>query len=322
MSEQLARRWRPAPLVAASIALHGAAALAMLADPSIWRWALGGLLADHALLGALGMLPRSGLIGASINRLPAAAARRGEVALTFDDGPDPRHTPRVLALLAAHGARASFFCIGARAAAYPELVAEIVRCGHSVENHSYGHPYGFALHGPARLHREIALAQAAIAARAPVPAFFRAPMGLRNPLLDPVLAGAGLRHVAWTRRGLDTLPRADAAGVLRRLTDGLAAGDILLLHDAAGPWRGDAPPLALQVLPVLLDALAARGLRGVSLTQGLSAGRCRFNAAASAAASRASGADASSSAADCRAHSGNATRRPPLGADSAPAQGG
>ncbi len=272
MSGRLARRWRPTPLAAASIALHGVAALATLADPAVWRWALGGVLADHALLGALGMLPRSTLIGASITRLPTAAVRRGEVALTFDDGPDPRHTPRVLALLAAHDARASFFCIGERAAAYPDLVAEIVRRGHGVENHSHRHSYGFALHGPTWLRREIVEAQAAIAARAPPPAFFRAPMGLRNPLLDPVLAALGLRYVAWTRRGLDTVPRADAAGVLRRLTRGLAAGDILLLHDATGPWRGDAPPLSLQVLPALLDGLAVRGLRGVSLTQGLCMG--------------------------------------------------
>ena len=87
---------------------------------------------SHALLAAFGMWLRSQLLGWTITRLPDGRAEGGEVALTFDDGPDPRVTPMVLDMLDRHGARASFFLIGARAAAHPKLVAEIVRRWHQV----------------------------------------------------------------------------------------------------------------------------------------------------------------------------------------------
>jgi len=101
--------WRPTPLLVFSILLHIAAAMAVLVAPTLWRWALGAVLANHALLTAIGLWPRSRLLGPNLTRLPAAAAARGEVALTFDDGPDPRVTPQVLDILAAHGVRAKFF---------------------------------------------------------------------------------------------------------------------------------------------------------------------------------------------------------------------
>src|SRR4030095_9428407 len=116
-------------------------------------------------------------------------------------------------------------------AVYPEIVREIARRGHSVENHSNRHRNGFAGYGLRRLSRDIEAAQetlSALAGRAP--AFFRAPMGLRSPLLDPVLARHGLTYVSWTRRGFDTIDGSPAR-VLARLVRGLSAGDILMLHD-------------------------------------------------------------------------------------------
>ena len=88
-------------------------------------------------------------------------------------------------------------------------------------------------------------------------------MGLRSPLLDPVLARCGLRYVSWTRRGFDGIDRAPAR-VLRRLADGLAAGDILLLHDSK--------PVVLAVLPGLLEQIAAKGLRSVPIPVALGDG--------------------------------------------------
>jgi peptidoglycan/xylan/chitin deacetylase (PgdA/CDA1 family) len=227
------------------------------------------LLGNHVVLGVIGMWPRSRLLGPNLVRLPAAAARRGEVALTFDDGPDPEVTPQVLDLLDNAGAKASFFCLGARAAAHPEIVRDMVRRGHSVENHSQRHPNLFACYGLRALRREIESAQTAIAGitNRP-PAFFRAPVGLRSPLLDPVLARTGLRYVSWTRRGYDAV-RGDPTGVLRRLTRGLAAGDVLLLHDGSSARTSAGRPVVLQVLPVLLEQLAARGLKAVTLPAAL-----------------------------------------------------
>jgi peptidoglycan/xylan/chitin deacetylase (PgdA/CDA1 family) len=203
------------------------------------------------------MWPQGQLLGPNLMRLPAPAVRRREIALTFDDGPDPEVTPRVLELLDRYQAKASFFCIGEKAAAQPELVKEIARRGHSVENHSYHHHCMFALFGISRLRREVDAAQATVASisgRPPV--FFRAPAGFRSPLLDPVRAPRGLRYVSWTRRGFDAVS-ADPRRVLQRLTRGLAAGDVLLMHDSA--------PVVLAVLPALLELVSTRGLKAVSL---------------------------------------------------------
>ena len=105
-------------------------------------------------------------MGENLLRLPlpegAAAAGRDEIALTFDDGPDPEVTPRVLDLLDAAGARATFFCIGRRVEAHPEIAAEIARRGHRIENHTYTHPHLFACYLAPALRREIEDAQRAI----------------------------------------------------------------------------------------------------------------------------------------------------------------
>lgn len=264
-----ASRWSPAPLIRVSFWWHIAGVLSLIAYPMTWPWVIAALLGNHVVLGVIGMWPRSRLLGPNLVRLPAAAARRGEVALTFDDGPDPEVTPQVLDLLDHAGAKASFFCLGARAAAHPEIVRDMVRRGHSVENHSHRHPNTFACYGLRALRREIEAAQKAIAeATGRRPAFFRAPIGLRSPLLDPVLARTGLRYVSWTRRGYDAV-RADAAGVLRRLTRGLAAGDVLLLHDGSSARTSGGQPVVLQVLPALLEQVAAQGLKAVTLPAAL-----------------------------------------------------
>lgn len=260
-----ARPWRPAPAVGLSLLLHVAGVAVLVLQPSLWPWVLGGLVVNHLLLIAAVLWPRGRVLGSNLVRLPPAAAARNEVSLNFDDGPDPVVTPRVLDLLDRHQARASFFCIGEKAAAFPELVREIARRGHSVENHSHRHSNAFAFYGLGRLRRELDAAQAAIAGiTGRSPAFFRAPAGFRSPLLDPVMAACGLRYVSWTRRGFDTV-RGNADEVLQRLTRGLGPGDILLLHDGASARTRDGEPVVLAVLPALLDRLAARGLKPVTL---------------------------------------------------------
>ena len=254
--------WSPTPLIRASLLLHGAAAVALPASPGLWPLLLGGLAANHAVLAGFALSPCSQAVGRTIGRLPDDA--QGVVALTFDDGPDPAVTPTVLDMLERAGAGASFFCIGRHAAAHPALVREIIARGHTVENHSQDHPVLFAGYGLGALERQIATAQAVLAECGAEPRFFRAPMGLRSPLLDPVLARLGLRHVSWTRRGLDGVD-ARANAVLRRLTDGLTAGDILLLHDGKCAYSASGRPVVLDVLPRLLATLAERNLRAVSL---------------------------------------------------------
>lgn len=248
--------------MAASLAAHGASAAVLAAMPQLWPQLLGLLALNHAAL-ACGMHPRGTLLGANMSRLPQGQGN--SVALTFDDGPDPEVTPRVLDLLDAFGARASFFVLGERADRHPHLLREMLRRGHDVENHTHRHPYGFACMGPVAQWREIRQAQEAIAAACGrAPHFFRAPMGLRNPLLDPVLAAEGLQLASWTRRGLDTRRRPPER-ILARLTRRLAAGDILLLHDGSSARDAAGRPLVLEVLPALLRRLAELGLTAIAL---------------------------------------------------------
>lgn len=251
------RRWRPPAFVAVSAALHAGAAVVLAVSPRDWAWVIAVIATNQLLLIAAVLWPRGSLLGRNVVRLPDSAAQRGEIALTFDDGPDPLLTPLVLDLLDRHHAKASFFCVGERAAAYPELTREIARRGHSVENHSYHHRHSFAFLGLFRLRREVDAAQETLAAiTGRRPAFFRAPAGFRSPFLDPVLAALGLCYVSWTRRGFDATSN-DPVRILKRLTRGLAAGDLLLLHDRV--------PTVLEVLPELLRGAEALGLKSVSL---------------------------------------------------------
>lgn len=264
-----AQRWRAPLLLKASAACHlGAAGLAIAAPP-LWPWALGAVVADHALLTATGLWPRSTWLGPNLLRLPVPASARGEVAVTLDDGPDPETTPQVLDILDAHGARATFFCIAEQATRHAALAREIVRRGHSVQNHSLRHRHDFSVQGPRALRREIGEAQDRIAqATGERPCCFRAPAGLRNLFLDPVLHALGLRLVSWTRRGFDTR-EADPQTVLARLTRNLAAGDIVLLHDRHGAPMADGRPVVLQALPLLLARLRHAGLTPVTVPEAL-----------------------------------------------------
>jgi peptidoglycan/xylan/chitin deacetylase (PgdA/CDA1 family) len=253
------------PYVTASAALHVGAGLSVAAFPAEWPWALGAVAANHIALTGAGLWPRSRWLGSNWTRLPAAAAARREIALTIDDGPDPAVTPAVLDLLDAAGAQATFFCIARTAAAHPLLCREIVRRGHSVQNHSDRHSKAFSLLGPAAMAAEIGAAQERLAQlTGESPRFFRAPAGLRNPFLAPVLQRLDLQLVSWTRRGFDTVRREPGA-LLARLSKGLAAGDILLLHDGNAARTGAGEPLVLAALPELLRRFAHAGLRAVTL---------------------------------------------------------
>lgn len=256
------RRWVPGVAIQVSAVFHVVCLAYAVMRPGTWPWMLLAVALNHALIAIIGMWPKSRLLGPNMLRLPDRARQRHEIALTFDDGPDKEVTPKVLDLLDRHQAKASFFCVGEKVAAHPEVVREIVRRGHSVENHSMRHSGFFGFLGFGGLRSELQAAQQTIAAVAGrPPAFFRSPMGIRNPFLDPVIAHAGLTYVTWTRRGFDTVTRRPQA-VLQRLLRNLDAGDILLLHDRR---MGSATPPVLEVLPALLERIAAAGLKSVSL---------------------------------------------------------
>jgi peptidoglycan/xylan/chitin deacetylase (PgdA/CDA1 family) len=260
-------RWRPSLLISASFALHLLAVLLVIAAPGLWHWALAGVIANHIVLTLAGLWPRSSGLGSNWTQLPDAAAARNAVAMTIDDGPDPVVTPQVLDILDRYSAKATFFCIGDKAAQYPDLCREIVRRGHAVENHSQHHRHSFAFLGYSGFLRELQAGQdtfAAITGQRPL--FFRAPAGLRNPLLDPVLHRLGLQLASWSVRGFDTRI-GDAGRVKNRLLRGLRAGAILLLHDGNAARTPAGIPVILEVLPAVLAAAAAANLHFVTLRE-------------------------------------------------------
>jgi peptidoglycan-N-acetylglucosamine deacetylase len=247
-------------IVAATI--HLVAIAAFLAG---YRFlAVAAVLLAQASLFAGSFWPRSFWMGANLRRLPPDSAANS-IALTFDDGPDPKATPQVLSVLAAHGAHASFFCIAERAQQYPEIVRAIVAGGHSVENHSLRHNPRFALLGTKAMTRDIAAAQGILTALAGgAPRYFRPPAGMRNPALDFALRRLDLALVSWTRRGFDTITR-DPDRVLHRLTRDLRSGAILVLHDGSSARDADSVPVVLKVLPRLLAHLARERLTAIAL---------------------------------------------------------
>jgi peptidoglycan-N-acetylglucosamine deacetylase len=260
-------RWQPSAAIKASVALHAGAVGALMVRPQAWPWVLGVVVADHLLLTAAGLWPRSQLLGPNWTRLPTPAdiTRPGMIAVTIDDGPDPEITPRVLDLLETHQARATFFCVGERIEQYPHLAREIVQRGHGIENHSFHHPVNFSLLGPRGMAAEIQRTQEIIASTTgEVAQFFRAPAGLRNPFLDGVLVKRHLRLVSWTRRGFDTVNRSPEV-VLGKLTRDLRAGDIVLLHDGHAARTDAGAPVILEVLPRLLQQITAAALQPVTL---------------------------------------------------------
>lgn len=261
--------WPWPPLVRASVGWHLLAVGVAVAVPGALPWAIAAVVLNHVVITVAGLTPRSSLLGANMTRLPPAAAARREVAVTIDDGPDPEVTPQVLDLLDAHGQRATFFCIAERVAAHPALAREIIARGHSIQNHTARHRHDFSLLGPRGFETEIARAQALLhevtGERA---SCFRAPAGLRNPFLAPVLHRLGLSLVSWTRRGFDTRER-NPATVLARLTRGLKAGDILLLHDGHAARTESGRAVVLEVLPALLSRIQSDGLRAVTLPEAL-----------------------------------------------------
>ncbi len=223
-----------------------------------WRmgWAIGLPLMVASHLGFLwGVLKAdSRLFSPVLVRLPVTDKR---VWLTIDDGPSD-DTAAILDLLDAHAATATFFVVGLRAQARPQLLREIVRRGHGVGNHSHSHPQAwFWALGPARMRAQVAQAQAAVADISGVaPRWFRAVVGMANPFVSAPLRDHGLARVAWSARGFDAVAAEPAAAVARIERD-LAPGAIVLMHEGARHGRN------VEALALLLQRLDMLGYRTV-----------------------------------------------------------
>ena len=137
------RKWKPTLAIKLSLLLLAFCIMSTLLNPALWLRMLSIVFINHLILAIAGLIPRSTMLGPNITRLPPDAARRDEVAITIDDGPDPEVTPQVLDILDRYQAKATFFCIGKLALQHPELCREIVQRGHDIENHSMSHNWYF-----------------------------------------------------------------------------------------------------------------------------------------------------------------------------------
>ncbi|MGX1541499.1 polysaccharide deacetylase family protein [Streptomyces adustus] len=189
----------------------------------------------------------------------AGQGRANHVALTFDDGPDPKSTPSFLHLLAARRVQATFFLLGTEARRSPDLVREIAAAGHEIGVHGWAHR-PLLLRGPRATHTDLARARdtvAEITGRRPT--LFRPPYGVMSGSAHQAARRLGLTPVLWTCWGEDWTARATPESVHRTVVTDLYGGGTVLLHDsdrtsAPGAWRS-----ALGALPRILDTCEERG---------------------------------------------------------------
>jgi peptidoglycan-N-acetylglucosamine deacetylase len=189
-------------------------------------FAAGGVCAAAGIYAWGAAVPSSELFGRTV-RYTGDVAR---MALTFDDGPNPVATPRLLDLLARHEAKATFFVIGRHVRAVPELAKEIAARGHAIGNHTESHP-SLALLSGARISEELDRCDEAIRQNVGMtPRWMRPPYGFRTPLLNGIVTRRGNAGVAmWSAAAKDWKPQA-VQPVIQRLRHA-RGGDIVLLHD-------------------------------------------------------------------------------------------
>ena len=153
------------------------------------------------------------------------------IALTFDDGPVPGVTDKVLDILKKHDLKAAFFCIGQRIYENPDLAKRIVDEGHIIGNHTYGHSHFFDFFTTKDMLYDIELCSKTIYEYTRKEAvYFRPPYGVTNPNMKKALEKLSLIPIGWSVRSLDTITK-DINTIFKRITKDVKEGDIILLHD-------------------------------------------------------------------------------------------
>lgn len=233
------------------------AAIAPLLAIAIWRYspagAVAAVFASHMLVLYPTLRASSQWLGRVVTRFEPQG---NEVWITIDDGPTDQ-TAAILAALARHGARATFFVKGKNVRMQPDAARAIVAAGSEIANHSETHPSGsFWARSRQRIAREIDDCNAAIETHCGVRTRrFRAPVGMKNPFVHPLLDERGMTLIGWSARAFDGVGRASVEERLRRLRGDIHPGAIILLHEGR--------PHAVAVIEALLAELDARGFKAV-----------------------------------------------------------
>ncbi|HEY4681889.1 MAG TPA: polysaccharide deacetylase family protein [Candidatus Acidoferrales bacterium] len=226
--------------------------------------AVPAALAGIAAWGAA--VPSSQLFGRTVvHRRSAKGEDCLEVALTFDDGPNPRCTPALLDLLDRHEAKATFFLVGRFVRQHPELAREVAARGHALGNHTQTHPNLF-WKGTGRIARELEECHRAIEEVCAVrPRLFRPPFGFRGPHLFPIVRRAGMEVIMWSvmPRDWKMQPAEQIAERLKKTR----SGDIVLLHDGDHRRTNGDRMHTVNALALALPCFAERGWRCVTVSE-------------------------------------------------------
>jgi peptidoglycan-N-acetylglucosamine deacetylase len=175
------------------------------------------------------------------------------IAITFDDGPRPGGTEKILDILKTYNTEAAFFCIGNHVAQHPELAKRINQEGHLIGNHSYWHGTTFDLQSAERMDKELRETNKVISEAVGVtPGFFRPPYGITNPMLAKAVKMGGYKTIGWSVRSFDTVIR-DHEVWMNRVTKSLKGGDVILFHDHSEATQ--------TMLPAFLDHVSKIGLK-------------------------------------------------------------
>ena len=158
---------------------------------------------------------------------------KNQVAITFDDGPNANFTPKILALLKQHNAKATFFCVGKHIEDHPELFKRIIEQGHTVGNHTYSHATNFGFFKTTKVVSELQHTNTIVKnATGLTMLLFRPAFGVTNPRIKKAIKIIGLQSIGWNIRSLDTTSR-DSEKILNRITKNISKGDVILLHDTS-----------------------------------------------------------------------------------------
>lgn len=184
------------------------------------------------------------------------------VYLTFDDGPDPQWTPRILDTLSVAGVCATFFVIGSQARRHPGLIRRAAAAGHEIANHTFDHRHPWTMSASAARQQVRDGATTLGDILGYPPRFYRPPHGRNRPCMSDEAGRCGEAVVAWDLSAIDWGPFGTARRIAARLQS-LNSGDIVLMHD--GRNRYNRPDELLRVLPDFLDGLQRRQMRPVLL---------------------------------------------------------
>lgn len=191
---------------------------------------------------------------------------RRMLSVTFDDGPHPVYTPKIMDLLDNRNARGTFFMTGRNIESNPELVKEASARGHLIANHTYSHPHALFCSAD-RLRNEINRTKNMIEdITGKTNRFFRPPYGFITPRMLSICRELELSIVLWNANGRD-FRKNGAAAIVRRLRNGIKPGSILLLHDCKYSDNGADYSKSIEALGIILDNIDDRGLKPVTVEE-------------------------------------------------------